>query len=486
MDYGNSVDQSSYVTRSNRQNNVVDIIREQNNVVTFDQLSNFLSITSGNASSRLRQPDLNVQLPTPVTSFIENVYAVPVSDIPFEDEADIVEAETPSPEIAPPPQSAKSKEEELLSFKMSFQNEATNLAKRIASGNLVKKVPNSKKRKRHYSNKRLIIDELDDSDNSSNDEFAHELPKHFTNPAPVCSTWTERVPVTKPNNDLMTTPAKSHTLPQYNLDSLASAPYLNLSPNFSNISPQNLTTSLEESNSNDNNIAEPIDFAAVLLDTSFDHPLSQTLLPLEMPHLSDSQSPSNELTGSSDENNLPTPPVTTNNLSLVDQLNLDQPLLEAIRKKQKRGSYRCAHCPETFSTIFEYAAHMDDFKIKRKFKCPFPLCPWKILGLPRRSDLRRHCAIQHKHELQTGLKKYLNLKDEAYPAIDCPNKYCDKKFYRKDAYNRHFAIVHEKSDSRFNKKLKHLLEICPENLTEGEHITYIKKNLAKKRYKTKK
>ena len=172
-----------------------------------------------------------------------------------------------------------------------------------------------------------------------------------------------------------------------------------------------------------------------------------------------------------------TPPTSPDELSLVQQLRLDKPLMEVISTKHKRGSYRCAHCPKMFSTVMEYASHMDEYQIKRAYKCPFPLCPWKILGLPRRSDLRRHCAIQHKQELRSDLKKYLNLKDETYPIIECPNIYCPKTFYRRDAYNRHVSIVHERADSRFNKRLERLLMKCPKFPTEEEKIAYIKEQV---------
>lgn len=175
----------------------------------------------------------------------------------------------------------------------------------------------------------------------------------------------------------------------------------------------------------------------------------------------------------------------SSNLTLVEQLQADKPLLNAVHKKQKRGSYRCAHCPETFSNIMEYAEHMDIFNIKREYKCPFPLCAWKILGLPRRSDLRRHCAIQHKTELRSDLKQLLNLKDETYPIIQCDNVFCEKEFYRKDAYNRHIAIVHDNKKSRFNKKLNFLLKACPKDATEKEKYDFVKANIFKKKMRKK-
>lgn len=169
-----------------------------------------------------------------------------------------------------------------------------------------------------------------------------------------------------------------------------------------------------------------------------------------------------------------------NELSLVQQLHNDQPLLNAIAVNKKRGSYRCAHCPKTFLNIFDYAAHMDSYNINREYKCPFALCPWKILGLPRRSDLRRHCAIQHKHELPNDLKEYLNLKDETYPTIKCSNKICGKTFYRRDAYNRHVNIVHGTKDSRFNRRVQSLLADCPQFGDEQSKIEYIRTALKRK------
>ncbi|CCE64890.1 hypothetical protein TPHA_0J00670 [Tetrapisispora phaffii CBS 4417] len=164
-------------------------------------------------------------------------------------------------------------------------------------------------------------------------------------------------------------------------------------------------------------------------------------------------------------------------LPLEQQLYMDSKLMSTISKKHKRGYYKCTHCPETFASIFEYAKHMDSFGIRREYKCPFELCPWKILGLPRRSDLRRHCAIQHKDELSDTLKKELNLNDEMYPILDCPHQYCDKTFIRKDSYNRHFSIVHKEANSRFNKRLAQVLETCPSFDDEDEMRTYIKNKL---------
>ncbi|SMN18664.1 similar to Saccharomyces cerevisiae YGR044C RME1 Zinc finger protein involved in control of meiosis [Maudiozyma saulgeensis] len=175
----------------------------------------------------------------------------------------------------------------------------------------------------------------------------------------------------------------------------------------------------------------------------------------------------------------PVSPISSNMLtdfdsSLVEKIKNDNYLSAVASKKQKRGSYRCNHCPEMFSTILEYAEHLDKYRIRRKYNCPISNCPWKILGLPGRSDLRRHCAIQHKDELDDQLRASLNLKESVYVTTACPNKYCHKTFRRKDAYNRHVSIVHNMPGSRFNKRLAAILKRCPSNLiTEEERTNHI-------------
>lgn len=170
----------------------------------------------------------------------------------------------------------------------------------------------------------------------------------------------------------------------------------------------------------------------------------------------------------------------TNGKSLVKQLLEDPYLSDIIQKPQKRGLYRCAHCPSTFNNIFEYASHLDEYEVERKHKCPFKNCAWRILGLPRRSDLRRHCAIQHKYELYGQLKKDLNLTEDAYPVLRCPVMFCQKEFYRKDAYKRHIAIVNENTSSRFNKRLKRIIKECPHFETEEERFNFIRDKVRNK------
>ncbi|SCU90867.1 LADA_0F06832g1_1 [Lachancea dasiensis] len=164
---------------------------------------------------------------------------------------------------------------------------------------------------------------------------------------------------------------------------------------------------------------------------------------------------------------------TSKHESVYEQMINDLPLMEALSKRVKRGYYRCAHCPKMFSNVLDYARHIDDFEIQRDYKCPFVLCPWKILGLPRRPELRRHCAIQHKLEIPPELKHSLKLGESDFPIMGCPSPFCEKKFFRRDSYVRHVAMVHDKVDSRFNRRLAKVLGECPHSCGTPEHTTYV-------------
>ncbi|CAI4038745.1 hypothetical protein SMKI_06G0920 [Saccharomyces mikatae IFO 1815] len=144
--------------------------------------------------------------------------------------------------------------------------------------------------------------------------------------------------------------------------------------------------------------------------------------------------------------------------SHVAQLYYNPNIFSTIAERQtKRGSYHCAHCSEKFATLLEFAAHLDDFNLERQYKCPIQQCPWKILGFQQATGLRRHCTSQHRGELNMEMEKSLNLKVEKYPGLNCPFPICQKTFKRKDAYKRHVAMVHNNADSRFNKRLKKIL-----------------------------
>ncbi|SCU80644.1 LAMI_0B03246g1_1 [Lachancea mirantina] len=172
-------------------------------------------------------------------------------------------------------------------------------------------------------------------------------------------------------------------------------------------------------------------------------------------------------------------------MSVYEQLLADGPLMRALSKRVKRGYYRCAHCPRMFSNVLEYARHIDEYKITRQYKCPFPLCPWKILGLPRRPELRRHCAIQHKHEIPQELKSMLKLGDTDFPVMQCPSPYCGKKFYRRDSFARHVTMVHDKLDSRFNKRLARALVTCPFPQHMQEHREHVLAEMSRTSKKSK-
>ena len=154
--------------------------------------------------------------------------------------------------------------------------------------------------------------------------------------------------------------------------------------------------------------------------------------------------------------------------SILQQIMDDKPLLKAISKKQKRGAYKCAHCPKMFNTVFEFAKHIDEFKVERKYKCPFPLCPWKILGLPKLQELKRHCLNQHIDELTPEQQFLIHGKNGTVSNVyECESPYCDKKFHRKDSYRRHVKMVHKNPKSRFNIRLGKAIRSCPDHLRDN-------------------
>ncbi|CAI2002574.1 hypothetical protein SEUBUCD646_0G03060 [Saccharomyces eubayanus] len=157
-------------------------------------------------------------------------------------------------------------------------------------------------------------------------------------------------------------------------------------------------------------------------------------------------------------------PPAYSQLSHVAQLYNDPRVSGTLSQKQtKRGSYRCSHCSDNFPTILMFAAHLDKFNLRRPYTCPIKQCPWKILGFLQATGLRRHCASQHRGELDVEMEKSLNLRVEKYPGLSCPFSICQKTFKRKDAYKRHVAMVHNNADSRFNKRLKKIMNSISNN-----------------------
>lgn len=479
----------------------------------MDLLSNSsLPTTQNNTTSRiegsyLKTYELNKQLPTPMNSFVESIY--PLSELNNE----IIQDISPFQLQAPPPYNPYNSShfdipynsEELTSPpepKKNFEVEAANLTRRIMTGNLKKDHSDEKSSNRLLvkQNIRCVEDLIGKKRRVVRKPKVAKRPYRRRVPKPIKAIPTSentpldsptthefnKIPVPPYNLSCLATPSDLNfdisSVDNLNIDSLFESDLLE-SPDFHNPSPEILERRIEELvNTNPSQSTQESDIQVSAPNPSNFFPFENIITtPIDKTF---DLNPQN-LFGTKGGDILLTPSSTDDHVSLVNQIKNDGPLFEAISKKQKRGSYKCAHCPNTFPNLMEYAAHMDEYNIKREFKCPFPLCPWKVLGLPRRSDLRRHCAIQHKDELQSDLKDFLNLKDEAYPTILCSNKYCEKEFYRKDAFNRHVSIVHDNKKSRFNKKLSILLEQCPKDQTAEEKIEYVKENINKKRTKTK-
>ncbi|ODV59353.1 uncharacterized protein ASCRUDRAFT_71712 [Ascoidea rubescens DSM 1968] len=206
-----------------------------------------------------------------------------------------------------------------------------------------------------------------------------------------------------------------------------------------------------------------------------------------------------------------------NEQSIVDCLKKDRRLWESASRKPKKGSYKCAHCSLPFSTLVDFAEHLDSNKIDRAYKCPFEDCIWRYVGLPRRAELKRHCLSQHNFELPNprnrsnsavvkgstgtstsgGIRKqsptsrspYTSRASTSYaprrkstnsasersthiyaapliaattasddtPKFQC--KICGKCPARKDSLTRHIKLCHVNKDSRYNRRMKKELVI---------------------------
>ncbi|ODV84747.1 hypothetical protein CANARDRAFT_28889 [[Candida] arabinofermentans NRRL YB-2248] len=169
---------------------------------------------------------------------------------------------------------------------------------------------------------------------------------------------------------------------------------------------------------------------------------------------------------------------TTNDYALWDILK---------SRKHKGGSYQCSHCTDIFTTAEDFIFHLDKFKLVRSHNCPVKNCPYRIIGLPRRPELVRHCLSQHSETLENLIRKEQGLPIEApnlqngHPydqrdesivvygghSMESDNKSskrehlnkcfrdgCGKKFKRKDSLQRHERLVHENKNSRFNQRLR--------------------------------
>ncbi|KAK9496061.1 hypothetical protein V1508DRAFT_378648 [Lipomyces doorenjongii] len=115
----------------------------------------------------------------------------------------------------------------------------------------------------------------------------------------------------------------------------------------------------------------------------------------------------------------------------------DDESMEDKMARSKKGVYRCNHCPEKFNTMEQFYNHIEAEGVDRPFKCSETSCPWSRVGFPNRNECNRH--IKHQH---------------AGSMYSCSYSWCPKKFPRKDSRNRHEKLVHEKPDSRLNRKLE--------------------------------
>lgn len=112
------------------------------------------------------------------------------------------------------------------------------------------------------------------------------------------------------------------------------------------------------------------------------------------------------------------------------------PLRLAKALPGKKGKYFCSHCPQQYRTILDMTQHMDSALIVRPFHCPEPDCPWHICGFPTASEWCRHTRSQHGKVVM----------------MRCGG--CEKRFSRKDSLKRHAVLVHDNSNSRYNRKMR--------------------------------
>ncbi len=125
---------------------------------------------------------------------------------------------------------------------------------------------------------------------------------------------------------------------------------------------------------------------------------------------------------------------STKQFTLYQQIQRNPIIWDKIHSRNKKGVYKCNHCPKTFTKLDQFAKHLDENKVVRPFKCRDRACPWSIIGLNSSGELRRH----HRHQHNTSGTQY-----------EC--KYCSKKFNRSDSAQRHQKLVHENKKSRYNK-----------------------------------
>jgi len=168
---------------------------------------------------------------------------------------------------------------------------------------------------------------------------------------------------------------------------------------------------------------------------------------------------------------------------IAQQLQEDKKIWNKICETKKKGIYKCTHCSGIFKGFIDLARHIDENKIARQHKCPFKDCPWSIIGLPRRAEVRRHCAAQHSFIITYPDDKDTGVK-EGYVTTDkfkCEYEFCDRCFKRKDSQQRHEKLVHLNPDSRFNKRIQKLKAYY-----KTDDVTILTRGLEKKKRSNKK
>lgn len=146
----------------------------------------------------------------------------------------------------------------------------------------------------------------------------------------------------------------------------------------------------------------------------------------------------------------------TPRLSLVEKLQQKSHKMGGLEWNLKKGNFKCSHCTLNFTNLMEFAQHLDENDVRRPHLCPVEDCPWSVVGLPRKVDLRRHCMLQH------FLRGKLNEDDPLMSTetksqmvrllYSCDEPRCGKHFYRRDSLQRHQRLVHFNENSSFNRK----------------------------------
>lgn len=137
-------------------------------------------------------------------------------------------------------------------------------------------------------------------------------------------------------------------------------------------------------------------------------------------------------------------------IPILQQISNNPVILDKIQSIKKKGIYKCAHCTEFFPDLLKLAQHLDEFKVSRPFKCPFNDCPWSLLGLPRKAEVRRHCLAQHEFQIYKSDGK----SSPKVKLFQCTHSDCLRTFKRKDSFRRHERMVHLTLTSRFNKRIE--------------------------------